>query len=80
MIIKKITFPSGRETIQLEPETGYKYICNDEVWSTLVLLGISDSVENWHDTNEDPPEPETIDVFSEIPPYIEEPEDIDPNE
>ena len=58
MIITEITYPSGRTAIQLQPEEGYKYITNGEVWSDLVVLGVSDSVNNWHDTNEEPPEPE----------------------
>ena len=44
----------------LEPDDGYKYITNGEIWSDLVYLGKSDSIENWHDTNEEPPiEPES---------------------
>lgn len=46
----------GNTTV-LEPEDGFKYITNDEVWSTMVFLGKNDNVDNWHDTNEEPPEP-----------------------
>lgn len=42
---------------KLQPEEGYKYITNEEVFSTLVFLGKNDSVDNWHDTNEEPPTP-----------------------
>lgn len=42
----------------LSPEDGYKFITNGETWSTEVWLGTMDKVENWNDTNEDPPEPE----------------------
>jgi hypothetical protein len=55
MIIKEITFPSGRTVTQLQPDLGYKYITNNEVWSNLVILGYKDKIENWHDTNEEPP-------------------------
>ena len=43
---------------KLTPDEGYKYITNGEVWSDLVYLGINDSVDNWHDTNDEPPDPE----------------------
>jgi len=43
---------------KLTPSEGYNYISNGETWSTLVYLGRTDSVDNWHDTNEEPPEPE----------------------
>lgn len=47
----------------LEPDDGFNWITNDEVWSTKVYLGTNDKVENWHDTNDDPPippEPEEV--------------------
>lgn len=40
------------------PEEGYKYISNGEVWAYEIALGKSDSIENWHDTNDEPPAPE----------------------
>lgn len=40
------------------PSDGYKYISNGTVWTDSILLGNSDSIENWHDTNEEPPDPE----------------------
>lgn len=40
------------------PEEGYKYISNGEVWAHIIALGKSDSIENWHDTNDEPPAPE----------------------
>jgi len=39
------------------PSDGYKYISNGTVWSTEIRLGRTDSISNWHDTNEEPPEP-----------------------
>ena len=39
------------------PSEGYKYITNGEVYSEGVYLGINDKSENWHDTNDEPPEP-----------------------
>lgn len=55
MKIQEKTYPSGNKIIVLSPDDGYKYITNDEIYSTLVYLGKNDSVENWHDTNEEPP-------------------------
>lgn len=43
---------------KLTPSEEFKYITNGEAWSTLVFLGKHDSAENWHDTNDEPPEPE----------------------
>lgn len=40
------------------PDEGYKYISNGEVWSEGIYLGTADSIDNWHDTNDEPPEPE----------------------
>ena len=40
------------------PSPGYKYISNGTVWTGSIYLGSSDSIDNWHDTNEEPPEPE----------------------
>ena len=56
MIITEITYPNGEKAIQIQPENGYKYVTNGRVWGELVTLGKTDSVENWHDTNEEPPE------------------------
>lgn len=57
MKIRTVTFPSGRTATQLAPDDGYKYISNGEVWSNSVTLGIHDSIDNWHDTNDEPPTP-----------------------
>lgn len=43
---------------KLTPNEGYKYITDGEAWSDLVFLGKHDSVDNWHDTNDEPPIPE----------------------
>ena len=40
------------------PDEGYKYITNGEVYTDSIYLGARDSSDNWHDTNEEPPEPE----------------------
>lgn len=40
------------------PGEGFKYISNGEVWSEGIYLGSLDSIDNWHDTNDEPPEPE----------------------
>lgn len=43
---------------KLTPEDGYKYVTNGRFFSELVFLGRYDSVDNWHDTNDEPPEAE----------------------
>ena len=43
------------------PDKGYKYISNGEIWTDSIYLGATDSVENWHDTNEEPPAPQEPD-------------------
>lgn len=40
------------------PSDGYAYITNGTVWASEAYLGRSDSVDNWHDTNDEPPSPE----------------------
>ena len=40
------------------PDDGYKYISNGDVWAAEIYLGKADSIENWHDTNDEPPIPE----------------------
>lgn len=40
------------------PDEGYKYITNGEVYTDSIYLGKSDSINNWHDTNEEPTDPE----------------------
>lgn len=40
------------------PGEGYKYLSNGTVWSEGIYLGKADSINNWHDTNDEPPVPE----------------------
>lgn len=40
------------------PDEGYKYLTNGEVYTDSIYLGKNDSIDNWHDTNDEPPEPE----------------------
>ena len=40
------------------PSDGYTYISNGETWTDGIYLGVNDDIENWHDTNEEPPTPE----------------------
>lgn len=40
------------------PDEGYKYLTNGEVYTDSIYLGARDSVDNWRDTNDEPPEPE----------------------
>lgn len=39
------------------PDDGYKYISNDQTWTDGLYLGRMDNIGNWHDTNDEPPEP-----------------------
>ena len=39
------------------PDDGYKYISNGDAWTDSIYLGASDSIANWHDTNDEPTEP-----------------------
>lgn len=41
------------------PGDGYKYITNGDVYTDSIYLGSRDSIDNWHDTN-DEPEDESI--------------------
>ena len=38
------------------PDDGFKYVTNGKVYSDSIYLGKNDSVANWHDTNDEPPE------------------------
>lgn len=40
------------------PSEGFKYLTNGTVWTESLIIGRSDNIENWHDTNEEPPVPE----------------------
>lgn len=40
------------------PSEGYKYLTNGSVYTDSIYLGSTDSISNWHDTNDEPPEPE----------------------
>lgn len=39
------------------PSEGYKYISNGKTWTDSIRLGRTDSIDNWHDTNDEPPAP-----------------------
>lgn len=49
--------------ILLTPSAGYSYLTNGDVWSQAVYLGKNDDISNWHDTNELPPNIESIDEY-----------------
>lgn len=40
------------------PSPGYIYLSNGAVWTNDLYLGRTDSIDNWHDTHDEPPEPE----------------------
>jgi hypothetical protein len=37
------------------PSEGFKYISNGEIWTDSIQLGRTDSINNWYDTNDEPP-------------------------
>lgn len=39
------------------PSEGYKYITNGEVFATEIMLGRNQNINDWYDTNDEPPEP-----------------------
>ena len=39
------------------PDDGYKYVTNGTVYSDGIYLGKTDNIANWHDTNDEPPDP-----------------------
>lgn len=53
-----------------EPSPGYKYITDGTVYTDSIFLGAADSIEHWHDTNDEPPEPGTDDPIDDAD-YIE---------
>lgn len=48
------------------PDDGYKYISNGTVWTDSIFLGAKDDIANWHDTNEEPIEPEEEPAVDEV--------------
>ena len=40
------------------PAPGYQYVSDGVVWTDSIYLGTMDSIERWHGTNDEPPEPE----------------------
>ena len=40
------------------PGEGYKYLTNGVVYTDSIYLGARDSIDNWHDTNDEPSEPD----------------------
>lgn len=40
------------------PGDGYKYLSNGTTWTDGLFLGRTDSIDHWHDTNDEPPAPE----------------------
>lgn len=37
------------------PSPEFKYLSNGEVWTDSIVLGRTDSIGRWHDTNDEPP-------------------------
>lgn len=40
------------------PSDGYKYLTNGEVYTDSIYLGKGQNINVWHDTNDEPTEPE----------------------
>lgn len=47
------------------PSDGFKYISNGETWTNQIMLGRADNIDHWHDTNDEPPEPEEDEATTE---------------
>lgn len=47
------------------PGDGCKYITDGVVCTDSIYLGKNDSIERWHDTNEEPPVPEDEDITAD---------------
>ena len=39
------------------PAPGYAWVSDGEIWTTDIYLGATDSIDRWHGTSEEPPEP-----------------------
>lgn len=39
------------------PAPGFAWVSDGEIWTTDIYLGATDSIDRWHGTNEEPPEP-----------------------
>lgn len=55
MKIETKTYTSGNVVTIIKPDNNYKYVTNGKIYSTLVYLGKSDEISNWHNTNKEPP-------------------------
>lgn len=40
------------------PDEGYKYLTDGVTWTDSIYLGKGQSIDAWHDTNDEPQEPE----------------------
>ena len=40
------------------PSDGYNYLTDGVTWTDSIYLGRGDSIDRWHDTNEEPHDPE----------------------
>lgn len=43
-----------------KPGDGYLFLTNGEIYADSIYLGSADSADNWHDTNDLPPEVDDI--------------------
>ncbi len=48
------------------PSEEFKYLTNGIVTASMIYLGKADSVDNWHDTNEDPEDVPTVADKAEV--------------
>lgn len=39
------------------PSEGFKYVTNGIIFTTALSIGKNESIDNWHDTNDEPPAP-----------------------
>lgn len=54
------------------PSDGFQYITNGEIYTDSIYLGSADSIDNWHDTNEQPQEIEPVTEETALTRYANE--------
>lgn len=58
MIVNNLYNDYGRHWVPVE---GYAWVSDGTIWTTDIYLGRRDTIERWHGTNDDPPEPDVED-------------------
>lgn len=51
------------------PSEGYKYLTNGEVFSDGIYLGVGRDINEWHDTNKEPHDPDIPSIEAKAEAY-----------